>query len=176
MKKRIIVIVLAALLLATVLLASGCNGTMNMLMGRWKLVSIGDQYGANQQQYPLPVVLDIYPDHTIKMLDSPFGTWTMDRNTYTFKSDDGTLEQSGSFILEYKEQQSSDGSGSTTKVPQLTVYADGKAESYILQKQADLGPLQSYLRAEASAAAASAAAAAQATPAPEASPAATEAK
>jgi hypothetical protein len=166
MKKKIVIIALAALLITAALLASACNGTLNMLMGRWKLVTIGDRYGANQQEYPLPVVLDICPDHTIKMFDDVFGTWTMDRNTYTFKSEDGETEQSGSFVLQYVQQESSDGSGDTTSVPQLTVYADGKDESYVLQKQADWGPLQSYLRASASAAAASAAAAAQATPSP----------
>lgn len=167
MRKRILVIAVAALLISAALLASGCNGTMNMLMGRWKLVTVGDQYGANQQSYPLPVQLDISPDHTIKMYDSVFGTWTMDRNTYTFKSDDGKADQQGSFVLNYVDQQDSN-TGETNKVPQLTIYPEGIAESYVLQKQADWGPLQSYLRASASAAAASAAAASQATPAPEA--------
>jgi hypothetical protein len=169
MKKRIIIIALAALVIASALLASGCNGTLNMLMGRWKLVTVGDQYGANQQEYPLPISVDIYPDHTIKMFDEPFGKWTMDRNTYTFKQTDGKMDISGSFLLEYVTSTSST-DGSTSTVPQLTVYVDGQAVSYILQKTADLGPLQSYLRAQASASAAAAVAtpALAATPSPEA--------
>lgn len=165
MRKRILIIAVAALLLSAAFLASGCNGTMNMLMGRWKLVTVGDQYGNKQQSYPLPVVLDINPDHTIKMFDSTFGTWTMDRNTYTFKSDDGKSDQQGSFVLQYVDQQDSS-TGETRKVPQLTIYPESLGQSYVLQKTADWGPLQSFLRASASAAAASAAAAAQATPAP----------
>lgn len=170
MRKRILTIAVAALLIAAALLASGCNGTLNMLMGRWKLVTVGDQYGSNQQSYPLPVVLDINPDHTIKMFDSTFGTWTMDRNTYTFKSDDGKADQQGSFVLKYVDQQDST-TGETRKVPQLTIYPESMGESYVLEKMADWGPLQSYLRASASAAAA-----ATPSPAPAATPAPTEAK
>lgn len=158
MKKRITTIVLVLLILFTMLASFGCNGRMNMLMGRWKLATAGDENGGNQQQYPLPVIIDIYPDHTIDMLDSPFGTWTLDRDIFTFKSDDGTINTSGSYTLTYPQDQST---GNT--VPTLTIFMDDQPVTYVLQKQADLGPLMSYKRSQTTAPAAPPA---TATPAP----------
>lgn len=146
MRKRILTIALIALILMSVVLLGGCNGKLNMLTGRWKLATVGDGSGANQEQYPLPVIIDIYPDGRIDMLDTPFGKWTMDRDTYTFVSDDGTLNSAGSFKIEYVPDQNTG-----NNVPTLTVLDDTNTASYILTKQADLGPLQSYKRAQASA-------------------------
>jgi hypothetical protein len=158
--KRILAIAAVALMLATLLLAGGCtSGKMNMLMGRWKLETAGDGSGANQQQYPLPVVIDIFPNGTIDMLEMPFGKWTMDRDTFTFKSDDGTIDMAGGFKLEFIANQET---GGTT--PTLTVFPDTADVSYVLKKTADLGPLESLKRANAAASAA-----AVQTPAPTAS-------
>lgn len=148
--KRFTTLLLAVLLLLTVLLAGGCSGKMNLLTGRWKLVTQGDAYGGNQQQPSLPIAvwIDIYPDGTIDLFDDPFGKWTMDRDTFTFKSDDGEIDTYGSFQL-----------GTTTdeqtgaNVPTLTVYTqDDNPVSYVLQKVANLGPLESMKRSTATAA------------------------
>jgi hypothetical protein len=146
MKKRITTFAAILLVLATVVFAGACSGKMNMLMGRWKLSTEGDQYGQNQQSYPLPVVIDIYPNGTINLLETSFGKWTMDRDTYTFKSDDGSIKTSGSFKLEYITDQNSGGT-----VPTLTVFMDDQPVSYVLQKQADLGTLESANRAKTAA-------------------------
>ena len=150
-KKTVLICVLPAMLLLTTALAAACSGRTTMLMGRWKLATYGNADGGNQQDYPLPLSLDVYPDGHIDMLDSAFGTYTVDRDSFTFKSDDGTITASGQFQLEY---------------PNLTVYMDDSPTSYVLNKVMDLPALQS---AKASAAAsAKASAAAPATPTPEA--------
>jgi hypothetical protein len=156
MKRRIFAIVVVALILAAALLAGGCSGQMNMITGRWKLMTSGDANAQNQQQYPLPVSVDIYPNGRVNMLESPFGKYTMSGDTFTFVSDDGTMKESGSFTIDSTKDEST---GNT--VPQLTIFLDSNPVSYVFQKQADLGPLESYLR---SAAAASKAPAATAAP------------
>ena len=144
MNKRVFAAIAAVVLLVSMIFVSGCSGTDNMLMGRWKMATAGDAAGGNQQQYPLPVVVDIYPDGHVDMLDSLFGTYTKDRDTFTFKSTDGTFTTSGSFKLEY---------------PKLTIFLDDQPSSYVFDKQADLPQLAQMKKAKASAAAASAAAA-----------------
>lgn len=147
MRRRILAILIAALIVISVIFIGGCSGKVNMLTGRWKLATIGDSSGANQSEYPLPVIIDIYPNGTIDMLEMPFGKWTMDRDTFTFKSNDGSIDTSGSFKIEYVADQESGGSVLT-----LTVLDDVLSASYILKKQADLKTLESYKRAKASAA------------------------
>jgi hypothetical protein len=161
MKKRIFTIVAVMLLLISMLIASGCSGKINMLTGRWKMATYGDENGENQQQYFLPVTVDIYPDGRVDLLDQSFGKWTMDRDTFTFVSDDGTMKETGSFKIDYT---ATDSTGAAT--PTLTIFMDDQPVSYIFTKQTDLAGLLAYKKASASAAAASAAAAAAAaTPA-----------
>jgi hypothetical protein len=153
MNKRLFAAIAAVMLLLTMVLISGCSGTNTMLMGRWKLSKVGDAAGGNQQDYPLPVVVDIYPDGHVDMLESSFGTYTKDRDTFTFKSDDGTFITSGSYKLEY---------------PNLTIFLDDSPSSYLFEKQADLPQLQTLLKQKKASAAA--AAPATATPAATATP------
>lgn len=148
--KKALTFLMAALLLASLLLLGGCGGgKIKMLTGRWKLESVGSGSGADQQAYPLPVVVDIYPEGTIDLLESPFGKWTMDRDTFTFKSDDGEMEMTGGFRIDFVEDSSTGGT-----IPQLTVLPDDQDVSYILKKVSDLGPLESAKRAKAAASAA----------------------
>lgn len=148
--KRFVMIAAVVLLLASLLLVGGCGGgKMNMLTGRWKLATVGNGSGGQQQQYPLPVVVDIYPNGTIDLLDSPFGKWTMDRDTFTFTSDDGTITMSGGFKIDFTEDSETGGS-----IPTLTVMPDTEDVSYVLTKVSDLGPLESAKRAKTAAPAA----------------------
>lgn len=145
--KKIVTILVAAVLLASMLMLGGCGGgKLKMVTGRWKLATVGSGNGGNQQQYYLPLSVDIYPNGTLNMFDDPFGKWTMDRDTFTFKSDDGEMNVTGSFKIDFVEDEST---GST--IPQLTVYPDDVDASYVLTKVADLGPLESALRASAAA-------------------------
>jgi hypothetical protein len=147
MKKRIFSIVAIMLILISMLIASGCSGKINMLTGRWKLSTYGDKNGENQQDYFLPVTIDIYPDGRVDMLDSAFGKWKMDRDTFSFVSDDGTVKESGSFKLDYS---ATDSSG--TSAPQLVIFLDDQPVSYILVKQTDLAGLLAYKKSTATAA------------------------
>lgn len=161
-KKRIVALLAVALFVALIAL-TGCNGTNTMLMGRWSMTGIGDANGQNPQSYPLPVVGDIYPDGHVDMLDSRFGTYTRDRDTYTFKSDDGTFTSSGSYRIEFATDPNTQ-----QQTLQLTIFPDEAAESYIFQKQMNLPDLLKYLKSSAAAATPTPAAPA-ATPAPAAS-------
>jgi hypothetical protein len=98
--------------------------------------------------------VDIYPDGHVDMLEESFGTYTRDRDTFTFKSDDGEFTTSGSFKLEY---------------PNLTIYLDDSPASYVFEKQADLPQLEELLKSKAAASKAP-------TPAPTATPAPSDAK
>lgn len=145
-KKRIVALLAVALFVALIVL-TGCNGTNSMIMGRWSMSGIGDANGQNSQSYPLPVVVDIYPDGHVDMLDSRFGTFTRDRDTYTFKSDDGTFTSSGSYKIEFVTD-----SNTQQQIMQLTIFPDNAAESYIFQKQMNLPDLLKYLKSSAAAA------------------------
>ncbi len=145
--KKVVTILLVVMLLASMLLLGGCGGgKMKMITGRWKLATVGAGNGGNQQAYYIPVTVDIFPDGTLKMFDAPFGKWTMDRDTFTFTSEDGSMDLTGSFKIDYVKNEES---GST--IPQLTVFPDNEDASYVLNKIADLGPLESALRASAAA-------------------------
>ncbi len=154
MNKGRIVAIVAVTLFVALLIFTSCSGTQTMLSGRWSMTGIGDEAGQNPQQYPLPVVVDIYPDGRVDMLDSFFGTYTRDRDTYTFVSEDGEFKSTGSFKLEY---------------PNLTIYPDDTPASYIFEKKMDLKDLEKYLASKAAATPTPAAPAATATPAPSAS-------
>ncbi len=145
--KKIVTILVVVVLLASMLLLGGCGGgKLKMVTGRWKLATVGAGNGGNQQEYYLPLSVDIYPNGTLNMFDEPFGKWTMDRDTFTFKSDDGQMNVTGSFKIDFKQDEST---GNT--IPQLTVFPDDVDASYVLTKVADLGPLESALRASAAA-------------------------
>ncbi len=140
MKRKTVFFVSLAVMLVLFSALAGCSGRTNMLMGRWQLATYGDENGQNQNEYPLPVAIDIYPDGHIDLLESPLGTYTMNRDTFTFKSDDGTMDYSGSYLLDYSSQ-----------TPTLTIFMDTEPTSYVLEKKMDLSDLES---AKASAAAA----------------------
>lgn len=154
-KKHLAALLLLALFVALLAFA-GCSGTNTMLMGRWSMTGIGDANGQNSQAYPLPVVVDIYPDGRVDFLESKFGTYTKDRDTFTFTYTESGETESGSFKLAY---------------PNLTIFPDNAPASYIFEKQMDLDGLQKYLKSKAAASATPVADAA--TPAPAATPAAT---
>ena len=150
MNKRIFSVLATLVLIASLLLAGGCSGTNTMLMGRWKLSTYGDGAGDNQQNYPIPFTIDIYPDGHVDLLESHFGTYTKNRDTFTFTTDDKTLTMSGSFVLDY---------------PKLTVYSDQESVSYVLEKVADYQDLLKLISAKKAESAAPAATT-TATPAP----------
>ena len=105
MRKKVLMIFLAAATLIFILLASGCSGKVNMVTGCWQFMSTGDEAGDNQQQSGLPFTMyyDVYPDGHVSLLmggqEMTYGKYTMDRDTFTFKSDDGTEKYSGSFSV-----------------------------------------------------------------------------
>jgi hypothetical protein len=102
MRRRISIFLTIVLLLSCVLLAAGCSGKLDMLTGRWRLTTQGDGYGNNQQDYPFPVTIDIYPDGRVDMLESRIGAWTMDRDTFSFAGIDVYKDQvySGTFKID----------------------------------------------------------------------------
>ena len=155
MKRKLFCILAFLMIFSIVLAGAGCGGgKMNMLMGRWKLSTYGSGSGSGQQSYPIPFSIDLYPDGRVELLDEQFGHWTMDRDTFTFKSDDGTINMTGAFRLEY---------------PKLTIYVDNEDTSYVLEKTTDLAPLISMEKAATPSPKVAATPAATATAAPSAS-------
>lgn len=163
-KKRLAALLLLMLFIA-LLAFTACSGTNTMLMGRWSMTGIGDATGQNPQSYPLPVVVDIYPDGHVDFLGDKFGTYTKDRDTFSFTYTDGGQSVSGSFRIQFVTD-----SNTQQQTMQLTIFPDDTPESYIFSKQMNLPDLQKFLKSQAAASASPVAGAA--TPAPAATPAA----
>lgn len=146
-KKRLAALLFCLMLFIALLAFTACSGTNTMLMGRWSMTGMGDANGQNPQSYPLPVVVDIFPDGHVDFLGSKFGTYIKDRDTFTFTYTDGGQTVSGSFKMEFitdpnTQQQSL----------QLTIFPDDTPASYIFQKQMNLPDLLKYLKSSAAAA------------------------
>jgi hypothetical protein len=144
MKRRTSIFLAIVLLLSCILLAAGCSGKLDMLTGRWRLVTAGDGYGNNQQDYPLPVTIDIYPDGRVDMLGSPIGTWTMDRDSFSFAGTDVFKDQAYSGTFKIDSTKNADGN----TVLQLTIFLSDKPESYVMQKLADYAGLLAIKKSE----------------------------
>jgi hypothetical protein len=171
MKRRILPIIFITLFLASVLLAGGCNGKLNMVTGCWKLISTGDENGNNQHDasggLPISMYYNIYPDGKVYMFiidtEEYYGTYKMDRDTFTFTSDDGKTNESGSFKIDYTATDTNTGN----LAPTMMLILDNEPVSVVLQKAMDYKGLLAYKKSLASASPAPAAPAA--TPAPSAS-------
>jgi hypothetical protein len=157
MRKRIFLIVAAALTLTALLLAGGCNGKVNMVSGSWKLLTTGDETMSNQQEYGMPfsIIYDVYPDGRVCMLiggsESYVGKYTMDRDTFKFAGEDGEENYSGSFVVDMNATDQNTGESIVT----LTIVLDDKPVSVVLQKVMDYSGMIKYLKSQTTAPAAS---------------------
>jgi len=175
MKRKPLLFIAFALILASLLLTVGCNGKLNMVTGRWKFLTTGDENGNNQQQSQLPIVMafDVYPDGRVDIVlgdtESEFGRYTMDRDLFTFVGSDkeAPMNESGSFVINANATTDPSTGNSVTTI---TLYLDDQPESVVLQKVGDYAALVAYKKAQASAARASAAAAATLAPMASAKP------
>jgi hypothetical protein len=148
MRRKISIFLVFILLIACMLAASGCSGKLNMLTGQWRLVTAGDGYGNNQQAYPLPVTIDIYPDGRVDMLESRIGTWTMDRDSFSFVGSDVFADQNYTGTFKIDTTTNADGN----KVLALTIFLGDRPESYVLQKLADYAQMLALSKAQQTAA------------------------
>jgi len=117
--KRAAAIILLAIVLS-VALFSGCAA--QRLYGYWMLSYIGDEYGGERSEYPLPLYFEIKSDGTVNMAGDVFGHFKRKGSTFTFKyaSDDVTTVESGAYEL------NSDG--------ELVIYMDDRPMSVILTR------------------------------------------
>lgn len=173
MRKRIFALFAVVLVIAAAMLAGGCGGRTSMVAGAWQVVSTGDETGQNQQQTGMPFTIyyDVYPDGHVKYLfggdEMAYGKYTMDRDTFTFASDDGKESYSGQFVINNQATDQSTGESYT----QLTIYLDNVKKSVVMKKVMDYSGLVKYLKTLATTApapAATSAPAPAATPAPSA--------
>lgn len=115
--RRIIGLMLVVMTIAAVaLLSGGC--ARDVYYGTWqhKYTSFSD--GTEQSEPSLPMVVDIRENGEVYMLDSLYGYYTRDKNTFTFRfKDDEEPWLTGAFRLE----------GGT-----MYVYADGSDIMYTM--------------------------------------------
>jgi hypothetical protein len=185
MRKKWLSLFTVVLIVVSVLLAGGCNGKINMVSGCWQLISTGDENGNNQQDssqsgLPFTYYYDVYPDGHISILfageEMAYGRYTMDRDTFTFVSDDGTEKHSGQFTIDLNATDESTGESAGQSMIKLTIILGDQPVSAVLKKIMTYSDMVSYLKSQttppaavATTAVATASPGAEATPAPTAS-------
>ncbi|MDD3243742.1 MAG: hypothetical protein PHD32_08480 [Eubacteriales bacterium] len=101
MKKKYVALLLALVLLS-VSLISGCSNVKKMVTGQWQLAGMTDSTG-KMSESTMTIVVEIFEDGSVNLLDGYYGNFTIDRNNFKFEGRDGDVFYSGSFDVNADE-------------------------------------------------------------------------